>query len=170
MASDIRYSMEYRKTKNFYTGIVIVDDDKISHINLCMAFTKEQSINMVKTHILKGLSAGNTVRWNKGKNSEVTMFKDVEYDDPYPEMSEYVTKFTMTVIKGNATRHHVKRTRNPLYSDNPECEFCYKKVTKLYNDHLEDKEKTPVKVCAKCRKTLKITHEFMSETQKELTV
>ena len=162
--------MEYRKTKKFYTGIVIIDDDKVSNINLCMALTKKESIKMVKKNILKGLRAGNTIKWNKGKESQVTMFKDVAYDDPYPEMSEYVTKFTVTVCKDKVTRHHVKRTRNPLYSDNPECGFCYEKVIKLYNDHLENKEKTPVKVCTNCRKTLKITHEFMSETKKELVV
>ena len=158
--------MEYRKTKKFYVGTVVVDDDKVSNITLCMGLTKEQTRYMVKKNILKALRAGNTIRWNKDEESEVTMFKDVEYDDYYPEMSEYVTKYTMTVTKGKATRHHVKRMRNPMYNNNPECGFCYKKVTKLYNDHLEDKEKTPVKVCTNCRKTLKVAHEFMA---KELT-
>ena len=40
--------MEYRKTKKIYTGIVIVDDDKINHVNICMASTKEHSRDMVK--------------------------------------------------------------------------------------------------------------------------
>ena len=141
--------MEYRKTKKIYIGMVVVDDDKVSNITLCMGLTKEQTRYMVKKNVLKALKAGNTIRWNKDEESEVTMFKDVEYDDYYPEMSEYVTKYTMTVTKGKATRHHVKRMKNPMY-----------------NDHLEDKEKTPVNVCTNCRKTLKVEHEFMT---KELT-
>ena len=158
--------MQYRQSKSLITGIVNVDDGKIDHINVCIGSSKGEVKDMVKQKIVSALKAGHEVIWNKGMDSEVRMFRDVEYDDPIPEMSKYVTRFTQTFTKGEATRHHITKMINPLYVDNPECGFCYKKVIKVYNDHLENKEKTPVKVCANCRKTLKITHEFMSERKR----
>ena len=110
---------------------------------------------LIKQVIKDGLKNGNEVYWNKDKPTQTRMFIDKSYSNYDPEMSRHINYETHTVTGlGNNKKVivHNKKTRlNPKFVDNPECKFCYKKTTKLYNAKLLDDAKTPIKVCVKCK-------------------
>ena len=118
--------------------------------------TANERRELIKQVIKDGLKNGNEVYWNKDKPTQTRMFIDKSYSHYNdPEMSRHINYETHTVTGlGNNKKViiHNKKTRlNPKFADNPECNFCHKKTTKLYNAKLLDDAKTPIKVCAKCK-------------------
>ena len=164
--------MQYHQNPNnklFYTTVNIrsADEDTTEIlVNLSVPRLRE----MVKRTIADGLAQGHEVAWNKIDENEygVRMFRDVSYSNYTENDSEFVTRFTKTVTTNadgevKIITHNRSTKRNPKFADNPECNFCYKKATKVYEDNLLDKKQTPVKVCSKCRKTLKQMREIKEE-------
>lgn len=152
----------YDRKKNCTIGIVTVNDGKFRNVHICVGTSIKDASNSVVKYIKKGLKDGHEISWNHGK-SKITMWNDKEYSDVYEEHSKYVTTYTVTSSKLRSIRHNERTIRNPKYADNPECGMCYKTTTKVYDDHLENDDKTPVKVCASCRKVLKVAHEMFAE-------
>jgi len=103
------------------------------------------------------------------EHAGVYIKKVKEYSDDFSESSPTYKTYLRTYCKTTQREifSNVKVHKNPEYDENPECEFCYKKVTKVFVDHLLDAEKTEKKVCRGCRKTLSQMRKILAK--KKLT-
>ena len=145
----------------------LFDDTDAEHI--LIADSENHLKNMIKDTIKKGLEKNNQMTWNKGLDTEITIFKEKEYSDYPEEFAKTISYFTKTVSKIRIVETNKIVKRNPKYVDNPECEFCYEKSIQLFEDHLLDENKTKKMVCGKCRKTLKQMREILEKNKKEVT-
>ena len=165
--------MEYhsnRKGNRVYTTIHELSAD-CDNKHILISFTKEGLRELVKDIIKGTIRRGNTAEWNQGMATQVSMFREAELSGYDKEDSEFITTSTHTItgpintknIERKVIIHHVIKRKNPDFADNPECGFCYKKATKLYDANLLDAAKTPKKVCNSCRKELNTMRKIVME-------
>lgn len=157
--------MDYHTTKSgklISTELHEIYSDKdICHV--LIADNIEHLKRMVKTTIESGLKKYHQLTWNKGRDTEISIFRDKEYSDYPEEHSKTITYLTKTVSKNRIIETNKIVKPNPTYIDNPECEFCYNKTTLLYKDNLLDKNKTEKMVCSKCKKQLSLMRKIIKE-------
>ena len=136
----------------------------------CEASTIEDVRHMAKESWIEDFAKlnydGNAIQI---KHVDVYIEKVKEYSDDFPESSPTYKTYLRTYCKTTQREifSNVKVHKNPEYDGNPECEFCYKKVTEVFADHLLDSEKTEKKVCRGCRKTLSQMRKILAK--KKLT-
>ena len=142
--------------------------DKMYHL---VASSKTDLRKMIKVHIRDALKKNHTVIWNKDTKYQVQMWRESEYSELYKETSETIKYYTKTVVgmgeNCKVREHHVLIRANPHNEDNPECKFCYKQVTSVYNDELLDEAKTVIKVCSTCRKELSKMRKILVEMDRD---
>ena len=103
----------------------------------------------------------------EGSNDKVEIFKEKEFSDGFEDSSKTVKTWLVTRSKKQNREiiSQLKNFRNPKYENNPECEFCYKKVTQVFKDHLLNDAKTEKMVCAKCKKDLAIMRTLVEKSE-----
>jgi len=146
-ASAVYNEIDYKKSCN--TIVVAIGS---SFLDL------QQSIKQKLKRKIAALTEDKIIVLNKDQENEVTFGMEKEFSNYDAEDSEFIT-ITRFVISKYTKRRLVtstKKIRNIKFVDNPECEFCYQKATKLFEAHLLDTAKTKKMVCAKCKKDIKI--------------
>lgn len=147
-----------------YTTLV----DVSRTIQIVKGGTVQSTSDLMVKNIIKQLTRqSNEIVFHYDGKDEVRFFNDVEYDDVHEELSEFVTYKVVMTKNNEVTTIKERKVRNPKFSNNPKCGFCYKKVTKIEDDNLLNKEKTPVKVCAKCKKELKQMRSIVAEIEEK---
>lgn len=154
----MRYLTKNQKGVTIHLASIHDITAKMDKTNVFVESSKKALREAIKKQIKDSLKKNHHIAWNKDTKHEVNMFRVKEYDELNEELSEFITEYTVTTIgcigEKKVIRHKISRVRNPSFVDNPECEFCYKKTTKLYNAQLLDAKKTKRRVCHKCKKKI----------------
>jgi len=105
-------------------------------------------------------------------NDTVSIYKEKLYSDDFKESSKTYTIWLETQSKktGRVIKSKERIFRNPDFENNPECDFCYKKVTQVFKDHLLNKEKTEKMVCANCKKELAVMRKIVKKIEEDKKV
>tara|TARA_Y100000590_G_scaffold214552_1_gene243242 strand:+ start:1305 stop:1850 length:546 start_codon:yes stop_codon:yes gene_type:complete len=140
-------------------GYVSTSLSTVKDMNIIVGSTPEQLKKMLLDEFINYLKKHNqTVTIKSDKHGKVNFINRKEYDTNEPEFSRYYTTSLRIVGDNIDEEYNVKKHKNPLFSDNPECPQCYKKKTTLYSTtNLQGKK---VKVCSSCKENIKFAKEF----------
>lgn len=102
-------------------------------------------------------------------NDKVTIEKYKEYSDDFKESSKTYKTYLRTYghKQDRIIISNVKVFKNPAYDENPECEFCFKKVVEVFKDHLLNEVKTEKMVCSSCKKYLAKMRKILLKINEE---
>tara|TARA_Y100001963_G_scaffold47384_1_gene66769 strand:- start:1808 stop:2335 length:528 start_codon:yes stop_codon:yes gene_type:complete len=121
--------------------------------------TEQQLQKMILDEFIKSLKKQNeTVKIESDKHGTVYFTNSKEYDENEPELSRYYTTSLKIVGDNIDEEYNVKKHKNPLFPDNPQCPQCYKKKTTLYSTTNVQGKK--VKVCSSCKENIKMAKEI----------
>ncbi len=152
-------------------------DGKKSNIQHYESSELQNAIKMAKSGFIKDFKKlkyeENYIEIELEKSDDkVEIFKEKEYSDDFSESSKTYKTWLVTRSRktGREIISQLKNFRNPQFEDNPECQFCYKKVTQVFKDHLLNKEKTEKMVCANCKKELVIMRKIVKKIEEDKKV
>lgn len=121
-----------------------------SNTAIIMAHSQEALRTMIKERLEECIKNRRNVAWNDDNDKEVKLTFQTEYEGNDKTTSPTVTYITNLFINGNKTILRERTIRNKHCTDNPECQICHKKVTRVYDvirpDHSQGK------VCKQCVK------------------
>lgn len=146
-----------------YAFTKVTDDKDIEQY--VGSITKEKTIEKAKRDFisefkkLKYMGDGLRIKMDNGFHVEI--FIDRDYSNGESKMSETYIQSLKTISGERIISSRIRKYKNPEFENNPKCEFCNKKVTKLVQS--ENAKGTKLMVCSHCKKTLETLREFVKE-------